>query len=70
MKDGKRLTSPRGPLGVFKEAIAFDEFGEWINDAWNTGNTMHTRFYKGWCNQKARRTCTKRVKKLARKTAS
>ncbi|MGC9171068.1 MAG: PaREP1 family protein [Thermoproteus sp.] len=48
-KEGKRLTS-HGELWRYKDKIA-EELGDWVRDAWNAANAMHTNFYEGWATE-------------------
>ena len=65
---GRRLAS-HGELWEYIERLA-GELGDWVGDAWNAGNSMHTCFYEGWCTrwhvQQALRKVEKLVKEVAR----
>ncbi len=49
-RDGRRLSSHRD-LWEYKDRV-IEDLGEWVRDVWNTGNSMHTCFYEGWCTRR------------------
>ena len=63
-RDGKRLTG-HGELWRYKDVVA-DELGEWVRDSWNTGNSMHTCFYEGWCTFKDVESTMAKIERLVK----
>jgi len=61
-KEGKRLSSHK-ELWDYSEVVAKD-LGEWILDAWNEANAMHTCFYEGWCKKAHVESAIRTTKKL------
>ena len=50
-KESRKLSS-HGELWEYKDKLVV-ELGEWVEDSWNAGNSMHICFYEGWCTKKA-----------------
>ena len=61
-REGRRLVSHR-ELWEYKDRVV-EELGDWVNDAWNAGNAMHTCFYECWCTRKSVEAALKRIEKL------
>ncbi|MGK0549459.1 MAG: PaREP1 family protein [Pyrobaculum sp.] len=67
-REGKRLAS-HGELWRYKDVVAA-ELGEWVRDAWNAGNAMHTCFYEGWCTKEDVEDSLKKIERLINEVAS
>ena len=67
-REGRRLSS-HGELWEYSEKLV-EELGEWVDDAWNAGNSMHTCFYEGWCRKGHIERAIKRVEKLVEEIES
>ena len=67
-REGKRLAS-HGELWEYIEKLV-GELGEWVDDAWNAGNSMYTCFYEGWCGKGHVERALKRVEKLVKEIES
>lgn len=67
-KEGRRLASHRDLWEYSGELV--DELGEWVSDAWNAGNAMHTCSYEGWCSERHVELALERVGRLVREVAS
>ena len=67
-REGKRLAS-HGELWEYSGRLA-EELGEWVDDAWNQANSMHTCFYEGWCLKRHVESALKQVEKLVKEVAS
>ena len=61
-KESRKLSS-HGELWEYKDKLV-EELGEWVEDSWNAGNSMHICFYEGWCTKKSIEIALKRVEKL------
>ena len=68
LREGRRLVS-HGELWEYVERLA-RELGDWVSDAWNAGNSMHTCFYEGWCTKWHVEQSLKKIKKLVREVAT
>ncbi len=67
-KDGRRLSS-HGELWEYKRRIV-RELGDWVNDAWYAGQSMHICFYEEWCTEEDVLDAYKRIEKLVQEIAS
>ncbi len=61
-RERRRLTS-HGELWEYVEKLV-RELGDWVLDAWNAGNAMHTCFYEGWCGKWHVKEALRRVERL------
>ncbi len=61
-REGKRLTSHR-ELWEYKNVLEND-LGEWVHDAWMSGQGMHICFYEGWCTTRDVKESIKRIEQL------
>jgi uncharacterized protein (UPF0332 family) len=50
-RERRRLAS-HAELWQHKSRIA-EELGDWVDDAWNAANAMHTNFYEGWADARS-----------------
>ncbi len=61
-KEGKLLVR-HSELWEYKRKLE-KELGDWVYDAWNAANGMHTCFYEGWCTKEDVEKAYIRVEKL------
>lgn len=67
-REGRRLAS-HGELWEYKDRVA-EDLGDWVEDSWNAGNSMHTCFYEGWCTRRSVEAALRRVERLVREVAA
>ena len=67
-RHGRRLAS-HDELWKYKDVVAGD-LGEWVRDAWNAGNSMHTCFYEGWCTEDDVKSSLAKIEKLVGEVAT
>jgi len=61
-REGRRLASHR-ELWEYKNVLEND-LGEWVHDAWMSGQGMHICFYEGWCSVRDVEESIKRIEHL------
>ena len=61
-REGRRLASHRELWEYTRRMI--EELGDWIQDAWNAGQSMHVCFYEGWCAREDVEEALERIERL------